>query len=136
MRNHHWALAICAVMALTVGTSVIAADKSKAKSATTKAAVDVTHGKMVFDQWCLGCHARMAGMAGPFGFPPAGTNMLQKKYKDTVPSALEDRIDLSPDLIRVVVRQGLPIMPPLRKTEVTDADLEAVIAYLTQKKRK
>jgi mono/diheme cytochrome c family protein len=136
MRNHHWALAMCAVIALTVGAGVMAADKSKAKPSHTKAAVDLTHGKMVFDQWCLGCHARMAGMAGPFGFPPAGTNMLQQKYKGTVPAALEDRVDLSSELIRVVVRQGLPIMPPLRKTEVTDTDLEAVIAYLTQKKPK
>ena len=67
-------------------------------------------------------------------FPPAGTFRLQQRYKDAKPAMLERRVDLTPALIRAVVRQGLPIMPPVRKTEVTDAELDAVIAYLTQKK--
>lgn len=78
----------------------------------------------------------MAGIAGPYGFPPAGTNRLQQRYQGAIPAALEERTDLKPDLIRTVVRTGLPIMPPLRKTEVTDADLDAVIAYLTVTKHK
>jgi mono/diheme cytochrome c family protein len=49
---------------------------------------------------------------------------------------LEDRVDLTPEVIRTAVRHGMPIMPPFRKTEVTDAELDAVIAYLTQKKHK
>jgi hypothetical protein len=51
-------------------------------------------------------------------------------------SMLEDRVDLTPEVIRTAVRHGMPIMPPFRKTEVTDAELDAVIAYLTQKKHK
>jgi len=128
MRKNPWVLVICALAALLSGTSLVAADKPTAAPANT-------NGKMVFDQWCLGCHARMGGPSGAFGFPPAGSYRLQQRYKDAVPAALEDRVDLNPELIRTVVRQGLPIMPPLRKTEVTDAELDAVIAYLTQKKR-
>ena len=67
-------------------------------------------------------------------FPPAGSYRLQQRYKDTKPALLEERSDLTPELIRAVVRHGLPIMPPLRKTEVTDADLDAVIAHLTRNK--
>jgi mono/diheme cytochrome c family protein len=136
MRNSCWPLVICALATLTSGTGAVAADRPPAKPPITRATPAIAQGKMVFDQWCLGCHARMGGESGAFGFPPAGTNRLREKYKDTVPAALEDRVDLTPELLRVAVRQGLPIMPPLRKTEVTDADLEAVIAYLTQKKPK
>jgi hypothetical protein len=32
----------------------------------------------------------------------------------------------------VAVRVGIGSMPPLRKTEVSDSDLDAVIAYLTR----
>jgi (+)-pinoresinol hydroxylase len=91
----------------------------------------LAQGKAVFAQWCAGCHGPLPGMGR---FPPAGTYRLQQRYKDAKPAMLEDRIDLTPALIRAVVRQGLPIMPPVRKTEVTDADLNAVIAYLTQTK--
>jgi hypothetical protein len=69
-------------------------------------------------------------------FPPAGSYRLQLRYKGSVPAALEDRSDLTPELIRVVVRKGTAIMPPTRKTEVPDPDLEALIAYLTQRSRK
>lgn len=136
MSNNSWALAACAAAALFLGASAVAADKMKAVRPTEKRATDIVRGKMVFAQWCQGCHAPMGGPNGVFGFPPAGTNRLQQRYQGAVPAALEDRTDLQPELIRTAVRQGLPIMPPLRKTEVTDADLDAVIAYLTQKKSK
>jgi mono/diheme cytochrome c family protein len=90
-------------------------------------------GKAVFDQWCMGCHGPLPGVGR---FPPAGSYRLQQRYKDTKPALLEERNDLTPELIRAVVRHGLPIMPPLRKTEVSDAELEAVIAHLTRKQGK
>jgi hypothetical protein len=36
--------------------------------------------------------------------------------------------------IRLFVRQGVATMPFSRKTEVSDADLDALVAYLTQPK--
>jgi mono/diheme cytochrome c family protein len=136
MSNNSWALAACAAAALFLGASAVGADKAKAAGPAEKGASDSARGKLVFAQWCQGCHAPMGGPGGAFGFPPAGTNRLQQRYQGAVPAALEDRNDLNPELIRTAVRQGLPIMPPLRKTEVTDADLDAVIAYLTQKKNR
>ena len=136
MSNNSWALAACAAAALFLGASAVAADKTQAVRPTEQAAADIAKGKMVFAQWCQGCHAPMGGPSGAFGFPPAGTNRLQQRYQGAVPAALEDSTDLNPELIKTAVRQGLPIMPPLRKTEVTDADLDAVIAYLTQKKNR
>ena len=94
------------------------------------APASIQQGKAVYGQWCVGCHAPLPG----FGrFPPAGTAMLQQRYKGSVPAVLEDRKDLTPQFVRAVVRKGVAIMPALRKTEVTDADLDAVIAYLVRR---
>jgi (+)-pinoresinol hydroxylase len=81
-------------------------------------------GNNAYQYWCATCHG-----AGP-GHP--GTTALTAKYKGARPGLLEDRTDLSPQGIRFAVRRGISIMPFFRKTELTDADLEAVIAYLTR----
>jgi hypothetical protein len=48
---------------------------------------------------------------------------------------LSDRQDLTPQSIRFFVRQGVSVMAPFRKTEISDPDLEALSAYLTRNKR-
>ena len=83
-------------------------------------------GAAVFNNWCGACHSR-----GPRNAP--GTTSLQAKYQGSVPAALEDRRDLTPELVKLFVRNGVAMMAPLRKTEVSDADLEALAAYLTQR---
>ena len=79
-------------------------------------------GSQVFQKWCAPCHA-----AGP-GHP--GTDSLRAKYKGAQPATLEDRRDLTPDQVRFFVRHGVSVMPFFRKTEITDADLDALAAYL------
>ena len=37
-----------------------------------------------------------------------------------------------PDFVKVIVRQGVSVMPQFRKTEISDADLEALAAYLAR----
>jgi len=74
-------------------------------------------------------------MAAGGRFPPAGTYILQQRYQNKLPAVLDERTDLKPELIRAVVRQGVALMPALRKTEVTDAQLVALIAYLAPPKR-
>lgn len=37
---------------------------------------------------------------------------------------------LEPDMIRMIVRQGLGAMPPMSKLEVSGPELDAIIAYL------
>ena len=91
-------------------------------------------GKIVFDKWCEPCHGRVAG--GVFGGLGAnalpGTSALGVKYKGDLPAVLEDRTDLAPIYISTIVRNGLYGMPISRKTEISDADLENIIAYLTR----
>src|SRR4029450_4919587 len=84
-------------------------------------------GAAVFNNWCSACHGK-----DPRNAP--GTASLQFKYQGRTPAALEERRDLTPQAIRLFVRQGVATMPFSRKTEVSDADLEALTAYLTQPK--
>ena len=86
----------------------------------------VERGAAVFNNWCSACHAR-----GTQNAP--GTVSLQFKYQGSVPAALEDRRDLTPELVKTFVRNGVATMAPFRKTEVSDADLDALAAYLTQR---
>ncbi len=82
----------------------------------------VARGNEVFQYWCAACHS--PGPRHP------GTQALEVLYKGTKPAALEQRTDLLPELTRAFVRTGVSVMPPFRKTEITDADLEALAAYL------
>jgi (+)-pinoresinol hydroxylase len=79
-------------------------------------------GKAVFDQWCAPCHA--PGPRHP------GTQALEVLYGGAKPAALEERGDLVPEITRAFVRTGASVMPPFRKTEVSDEELEAVARYL------
>jgi mono/diheme cytochrome c family protein len=92
-------------------------------------------GKVIFNKWCVYCHAAGAPAAAGLGAPPLpGTAALAVKYKGKLPAAIEERTDLAPDFIRTVVRGGLFGMPISRKTEISDAELADVIAYLTRAK--
>jgi (+)-pinoresinol hydroxylase len=86
----------------------------------------VADGKVVFDRWCSGCHAPTSDRRKLL----AGTYALEQRYKGTKPAALEQRTDLSPDLIKSIVRNGLNVMPRTRKTEVSDQQLDALARYL------
>lgn len=88
----------------------------------------IQRGHDVFQYWCATCHG-----AGP-GHP--GTDALAAKYLGEKPALLEERGDLTPDLTRQFVRHGVSIMPFFRKTEMSDADLEAIAAYLAHPKIK
>jgi mono/diheme cytochrome c family protein len=94
-------------------------------------AADLERGKQVYDKWCAPCHGPGLGLPGFDGLP--GTQQLRIKYRGTdVPAILDQRTDLVPEFIEVIVRQGVSFMPQFRKTEVSDADLEALSAYLTR----
>ena len=80
-------------------------------------------GKQVYSHWCIYCHA-----PGVWG-----TNRLARRM-DKEHAVLENRTDLTAAGIRAVVRAGIGSMPPLRRTEISDADLDAIVAYLTRQK--
>jgi mono/diheme cytochrome c family protein len=84
-------------------------------------------GYVLFQSACAVCHG-----SGP-GKP--GSRALAAKYKGSLPALLEERTDLKAPYIKQVVRQGLTVMPLFRKTELSDADLESITAYLTRKRQ-
>jgi mono/diheme cytochrome c family protein len=95
--------------------------------ATVTAPPGAPDGYLQFQNSCAVCHG-----AGP---ERPGTRALAAKYKGALPAQLEDRTNLTPDFIEYTVRHGVSVMPPFRKTELSDADLNAIAAYLTRKKR-
>jgi mono/diheme cytochrome c family protein len=82
----------------------------------------VPSGRVVYERWCAPCHA-----PGP-GHP--GTQSLQLKYGTKLPAVLLERTDLAPQAVAVFVRQGVLSMAPFRKTEITDAELALLAAYV------
>ncbi|MDG2091391.1 MAG: cytochrome c [Gammaproteobacteria bacterium] len=120
---------LCILFAAFVGTTIRTVQAQELNSAQAS-------GKVVFDKWCEPCHGRIAG--GVFGGLGAnalpGTSALGVKYKGDLPAVLEDRVDLQPVYIRTIVRNGLYGMPITRKTEVSDIDLDNIVAYLTRQR--
>ena len=78
-------------------------------------------GKQVYDHICIYCHS-----PGVWG-----TNRLARRM-DKEHAVLENRTDLTAAGIRAVVRMGVGSMPPLRRTELSDTDVDAIAAYLTR----
>ena len=93
-------------------------------AAAANAADSPANGQAVYEHWCAPCHA-----PGP-GHP--GTQSLQLKYKGQLPPVLLDRTDLTPAIVSTFVRQGVLLMAPFRKTEITDAELGALSAYVSR----
>ena len=81
-------------------------------------------GYVPYEDFCSMCHGEGVGKPG--------TLALQAKYKGQLPALLEKRTDLTPQLIKMYVRNGVSVMPIFRKTEISDADLDAICAYLTR----
>jgi (+)-pinoresinol hydroxylase len=82
-------------------------------------------GKIDFLNACAVCHA-----AEP---DRPGTMSLQFKYAGRLPAALEQRTDFTPEIVTYYVRHGIAMMPSFRKTELSDAQVAAIAAYLTRK---
>jgi (+)-pinoresinol hydroxylase len=92
---------------------------------------DGPRGKQVYDYWCLPCHGPGLGLPGFNELP--GTQQLRIKYRDTqISPLLTERTDLVPVFVKTIVRQGVSFMPQFRKTEISDADLDALAAYLAR----
>jgi mono/diheme cytochrome c family protein len=90
--------------------------------ALVASAFGADNGQKVFDYWCATCH-------GP-NLP--GTMALEAKYKGAKPALLTERTDLIPPVTKAFVRKGVSVMPFFRKTEIGDADLDALAAYLAR----
>jgi (+)-pinoresinol hydroxylase len=114
------AVAACAVLPVALGGCALQWTHPSAHSAPPADPARVA-GRKTFDKWCGDCHSTAGG---------PGSVALQRKYQGVLPAVLEQRSDLRPDYITLVVRHGVSFMPSFRKTEIGDADLALVAAYL------
>ncbi len=80
-------------------------------------------GREVYQKWCAPCHGTGLGKPGTSASAAHGIN----------PAVLEQRTGLTPKMIEAAVRKGVYFMPQFRKTEISDADLAAISAYLVHK---
>ncbi len=87
----------------------------------------LSDGKKLFDRWCGDCHAP--------GHGSTGTQQLQRTRGESL-AVLEERRDLTAEWIRHVVRNGLNAMPQYRPSEISDAELQAIAKYLTQRAKR
>lgn len=101
---------VCILLAVlsTVGVA-FAADEAQAG-----------HGREVYQKWCTPCHGTGLGK-------PATSAAAAHGIK---PAVLEQRTNLTPKMIQTAVRNGINFMPRFRKTEISNADLAAIVAYL------
>ncbi len=81
-------------------------------------------GRAVYGKWCAPCHD--PGITHP------GTHALTVKYQGVKSGVLLEWTDLPPAMVKVLVRHGISVMPQFRKTEITDAELDALAAYLSR----
>jgi mono/diheme cytochrome c family protein len=112
MSGRTTALLLAASFALGSGSGAQAADASKSP-----------RGHEVFEKWCTPCHGH--------GADKPGTVALATLYQGAKPAMLEERTDLTPEIVKHFVRTGVTVMPFFRKTEISDADLDALALYLS-----
>jgi mono/diheme cytochrome c family protein len=77
-------------------------------------------GRELFAHRCGMCHSEGG----------TGTFTLERRL-GRERALLEGRADLQPGYVRYVVRWGLVNMPRISRVELSDTELDAVIAYLT-----
>ncbi len=124
------AVVMLAVALLPVGLAVRAADPSPSPAWTATPVAPAPGqpaGYIQYERMCAVCHGPGAGKPG--------TRALSAKYEGKVPALLEERKDLTADFVKFTVRHGVSVMPPFRKTELSDADLDAIAGYLARKRR-
>lgn len=83
-------------------------------------------GRAVYEKWCAACHD--PGIIHP------GTHALMTKYPSgrRASGLITTWTDLPATYVAFMVRHGMSVMPPFRKTEITNAELAALAAYLAR----
>ena len=83
-------------------------------------------GRAVYEKWCAACHD--PGIIHP------GTHALMTKYPggSRASGLITAWTDLPATYVRFMVRHGMSVMPPFRKTEISDSELAALAAYLSR----
>jgi len=114
----------CALAAVQAGAQDQGQRIASSWTVATVSGQGQPRGYVEYQKYCSACHGEGVGKPG--------TLALQAKYKGALPALLDKRTDLTPALIKMYVRNGVTVMPIFRKTEISDAELDAIAAYLTR----
>ena len=110
-----------ALLALCAAVSSAAAMPGFAAEPTAALTPRQEQGRKLFNGSCVYCH-------GPNVW---GTFTLGRRL-GADHALLEQRADLVAPYVKNVVRVGMGSMPPFRRTELSDADVDAIVDYLTR----
>ena len=107
--------AVIVAMALSFATMVVGAAESESLNPQQQ------QGKALFEATCAYCH-NARGFA---------TERLRTRLPEDR-SVLTERTDLDPAYIRTIVRNGLASMPAYTPTDLNEAQIRAIAAYLAR----
>lgn len=93
-----------------------------AQAAEPTLTIEQQQGKVLFEATCVYCH-------NPRGW---ATERLRTRLGEDR-AVLADRTDLSRDYVRTVVRNGFMTMPAYTPTDLDEAQIKAIAAYLTRR---
>ncbi len=113
-------------LAMFATSSAFSAGATATPAAASRTAAASAPGKAVYERWCAECHREGPGYSG--------TQQLARSRGPGM-AVLEKRSDLAPAYIELIVRNGLNAMPAYRPSEINEADLKALSAYLGVKPR-
>ena len=143
MKASRLTIILSALVMLAAAPNVHADDTPLTESAWTRSPVQtdpdlrdplLRRGQEVFQARCQACHGEIPADIVPGGIPPMpGTQAMRARYQGEKPALLEQRTDLTPEMITTFVRNGVGSMPFFRPTEITNDDLAALGAYLSFK---
>jgi mono/diheme cytochrome c family protein len=121
---------IAGAFALVAAAGIGQAQGTRALTADERPlAIKADHpGRTAFEHHCAPCHAAGPGDDGAAMLP--GTATLARRYEGRLPGALELRTDINVDTLHYFVRNGAGAMPPFRKAELTDTQIDQIAGYL------
>jgi mono/diheme cytochrome c family protein len=82
-------------------------------------------GKVLFEARCGMCHLQGG----------TGTFMLGRRLGADNALLAERKAKLDATYVKHVVRNGIVSMPRITRAEVSDAELDAIVSYLTRKRK-
>src|SRR5262245_9810061 len=99
---------VCTLVCVLASSSLIATAVAQQPSSWTISAPKaqqnsnplVVRGQEAYQARCIACHGRVSSaQSAGIGTRVAGTEALKTRYQDQKPAALEDRTDLTPELV-------------------------------------
>lgn len=102
------------LIAVSLGTDALTAERPLSAEAA--------RGKMIYEERCVHCHQKQFW---------AGNRIRQRMGDQYAP--LDQRTDLNAAYIHQALRRGVGSMIPYRRTELSDAEIDALAAYLTRR---